>query len=242
MRTWVTIPTYQEVENIDLVLRRVRDAVPDAAVLVVDDESPDGTADKAVAVASELGGIRVLRRPRKLGVGSAYRAGFAAGLALGYDVVAGIDADLSYDPGDIPRLLQAVEQGADLAIGSRYAPGGSAPYGHPMHSFASRVANRYAAWALDVDVRDATSGLRAYRASILRSIAFTDSSAEGYVFPIELTDRVQQAGGIIVEVPISFRARVRGRSKSSAPAVIAAAATVTRRAVRDRLPRSAPRS
>ena len=104
-KIWVTIPTYQEVENIDLVVRRVRDAVPDATILVVDDSSPDGTADKAEALAAEFGGIHVLRRPKKMGLGSAYREGFAAGLARGYDVMIEIDADLSHDPADIPRLL-----------------------------------------------------------------------------------------------------------------------------------------
>ncbi len=116
-RVWVTVPTYEEAENIELLVRRVREAVPDAHILVVDDNSSDGTAEKAEALGAELGGIEVLRRPRKLGLGSAYRAGHAVGIARGFDVMVQIDADLSHDPADLPRLLAAVERGADLALG-----------------------------------------------------------------------------------------------------------------------------
>ena len=236
MRVWVTIPTYQEVENIDLVLRRVRDAAPSATILVVDDSSPDGTADKAEALAAELGDVQVLRRPRKMGLGSAYREGFAAGLARGYDAFVEIDADLSHDPADIPRLLRAIDQGADLAIGSRYVEGGSVPHWHRVRLYCSKAANRYAAWALDLEVRDATSGFRVYRADTLRRVAYADSRSTGYGFHVELTQRVQAAGGRIVEVPIAFTDRVRGRSKMSIAIIAEAVTNVTLWGARARLP------
>src|SRR5215510_473311 len=120
MKVWVTVPTLDEVENLDTLVARIRAAVPAAHILVVDDGSTDGTADKAEALGAEFGRIEVLRRPRKMGLGSAYRAGHAIGLARGFDVMMQIDADLSHNPADVPRLLAAVERGADLAIGSRY--------------------------------------------------------------------------------------------------------------------------
>jgi dolichol-phosphate mannosyltransferase len=241
MHVWITIPTYLEVENVDLVLRRVRESAPAATILVVDDSSPDGTADKAEALASELGDIYVLRRPRRMGLGSAYREGFAAGLARGYDILVEIDADLSHDPADIPRLLRAVEQGADLAIGSRYVADGSVPHWHPARSFCSRIANRYAGWTLGLDVRDATSGFRAYRAEALRNIAYANSRAAGYGFHVELTHRVRDSGGTIVEVPICFTDRVRGRSKMSLAMVVEAATCVTLWGARARLRRATSR-
>jgi dolichol-phosphate mannosyltransferase len=233
---WVTVPTYQEVDNIDLVLRRIRDAAPAATILVVDDSSPDGTADKADAVAQELGSVHVLRRPRKMGLGSAYREGFAAGLARGADVFVEIDADLSHDPADIPRLLRAVAQGADLAIGSRYVAGGSVPHWNRTRSLLSQAGNRYAARALHLSVHDATSGYRAYDAGTLRRVAYASSRSTGYGFHVEMTHRVERAGGRIVEVPICFTDRVRGQSKMSLGIVIEAASTVTWWGVRERFP------
>ena len=138
---WVTVPTYEEVENIELLVRRVREAVPDAHILVVDDNSLDGTAEKAEALGAELGGIEVLRRPKKMGLGSAYRAGHAVGIARGFDVMIQIDADLSHNPTDLPRLLAAVDRGADLALGSRYTPGGSVP-NWPRHRLALSVVGQ----------------------------------------------------------------------------------------------------
>src|SRR5207253_11219728 len=126
-KVWVTVPTLNEVENLDALVHRIRAAVDDAHILFVDDGSSDGTADKAEALGAELGGIEVLRRPRKMGLGSAYRAGHAIGIARGYDVMIQIDADLSHDPAALPSLLAAVQDGADLAIGSRYVPGGTVP-------------------------------------------------------------------------------------------------------------------
>src|SRR5882757_10423132 len=207
---WVTVPTLDEVENIVQLVQGVRAAVPDAHILVVDDNSYDGTADKAEALGAELGGIEVLRRPRKLGLGSAYRAGHAVGLARGFDVMIQIDADLSHDPADLPRLLAALERGADLATGSRYTPGGSVP-NWPRHRLAlSVLGNRYVAFCLAIGVRDAKAGYRAYRASTLKTIDFDTTSSTGYAFQIEMTYRVVNSGGEIEEVPIAFTDRVRG--------------------------------
>lgn len=234
-RVWVTVPTYEEAENIEPVVRRIRDALPGAHILVVDDNSSDGTAEKAEALGAELGGIEVLRRPSKMGLGSAYRAGHAVGIARGFDVMIQIDADLSHDPADLPRLLAAVDRGADLAVGSRYAPGGSVP-NWPRHRLALSVAgNRYAAFCLGIGVRDATAGYRAYRASILRAIDFDTTNSTGYGFQIEMTYRVLNVGGKIEEIPIAFTDRVRGNSKMSWRIVVEAMALVTWWGVRDRV-------
>ncbi|MCU1465133.1 MAG: hypothetical protein JWM72_1061 [Actinomycetia bacterium] len=235
LSVWVTVPTYEESENIELLVRRVREAVPTAHILVVDDNSADGTAEKAEALGAELGGIEVLRRPRKMGLGSAYRAGHAIGIARGYDVMIQIDADLSYDPADLPRLLAALERGADLALGSRYAPGGSVP-NWPRHRLAlSVVGNRYAAFCLGIDVHDTTAGYRAYRASTLHAIDFDTTHSTGYGFQIEMTYRVLNAGGKIEEIPIAFTDRVRGNSKMSWRIVAEAMLLVTWWGLRDRV-------
>ena len=234
-RVWVTVPTYEEVENIELLVRRVREAVPEAHILVVDDNSLDGTAEKAEALGAELGGIEVLRRPKKMGLGSAYRAGHAVGIARGFDVMIQIDADLSHNPTDLPRLLAAVDRGADLALGSRYTPGGSVP-NWPRRRLALSVAgNRYAAFCLGIDVRDTTAGYRAYRASILRAIDFDSTDSTGHGFQIEMTYRVVNTGGKIEEIPIAFTDRVRGNSKMSWRIVAEAMLLVTWWGVRDRV-------
>lgn len=235
MRVWVTVPTYNEADNIQMLVARIHEAVPDATILVVDDGSPDGTADKAEALAGEFGAIEVLRRPSKMGLGSAYRAGHAIGVARGYDVMIQIDADLSHDPVDLPRLLAAVERGADLAIGSRYVPGGSVPNWPWPRLMLSLWGNRYAAAVLGVGVRDSTAGYRAYRASILRRIDFESTHSTGYGFQIEMTYRVLRAGGHIEEVPIAFTDRVRGTSKMSWRIVVEAMALVTLWGLRDRV-------
>lgn len=241
-RVWVTVPTYEEADNIELLVRRVREAVPDAHILVVDDNSYDGTAEKAEALGAELGSIEVLRRPRKLGLGSAYRAGHAVGIARGFDILIQIDADLSHDPADLPRLLAAVERGADLALGSRYAPGGSVP-NWPRRRLALSVAgNRYTAFCLGMGVKDATAGYRAYRASILEAIDFDTTASTGYAFQIEMTHRVLASGGKVEEIPIAFTDRVRGNSKMSWRIVVEAMSLVTWWGLRDRVVRRlAPR-
>ena len=176
MRTLVVVPTYQEAANIAAVLRQVRAALPDGEVLVVDDGSPDGTADIADAVGAALGGVHVLRRHGKDGLGSAYRAGFTWGVDHGYEVLCQMDADLSHDPAALPSLVgPVVSHTAEMVIGSRYVAGGCIPE-WPRHRRAlSRVGNRYASLLLGVGVRDITSGYRAYRADTLRAAQYDDA-------------------------------------------------------------------
>ena len=235
MSTLVVLPTYQEAANVAEVLRRLRAAVPAARVLVVDDNSPDGTADLAEAAGRELGGIDVLRRPGKAGLGSAYRAGFAQGLDAGHDTLVEMDADLSHDPAALPSLLAAVDGGADLAVGSRYVPGGSIPHWSLRRRALSRWGNRYAAAVLGLEVHDATSGYRAYRADVLRRIDLDTVRADGYGFQIEMAYRVARLGGAIREVPIAFTDRVRGASKMSGRIIVEALVLVTWWGARDRL-------
>jgi dolichol-phosphate mannosyltransferase len=232
----IVLPTFNEAENIVEVLERVREAVPHADVLVVDDGSPDGTADIADEWGTANGGgVSVLRRGAKAGLGSAYRAGFAYGLDNGYDFLVEMDSDLQHDPAALPSLLNAVESGADLAIGSRYVPGGHIPEWPKSREWLSRGGNRYAAFVLGLQVRDATAGFRCYAAPMLSRIDLTEISADGYGFQIEMAYAVAQRGGRIVEVPITFSDRVRGTSKMSSRIVFEALWLVTWWAIRDRV-------
>jgi len=238
MSPLVVLPTYQEAENIQDVLVRIRAAVPDAHVLVVDDGSPDGTADLAQSTADELGRIDVLRRTAKSGLGPAYRAGFAWGLDRDHEVLIEMDADLSHDPDVLPQLIAAVgPDGADLAIGSRYVPGGAVPGWPPNRRLLSRWGNRYIGLMLRLPVRDATAGFRAYRRSILEKIGLERVRADGYGFQIEMAYEVAKAGGTIIEIPITFRDRVKGVSKMSPNIVSEALVLVTRWGLRDRVNR-----
>ena len=241
LRALVVLPTYEEGGNIAAVLRRIRAAAPAAAVLVVDDGSPDGTAAIARAMGQELGGIDVLGRARKAGLGSAYRDGFQWGLAQGFEVVVEMDADLSHDPADLPRLIGAVADGADLAIGARYVPGGSIPAWSWYRRQLSREGNRYAAWALALPITDTTSGFRAYRASMLEKVDLSAVRADGYGFQIEMAYRVARLGGMIVELPIRFSERTQGHSKMSTRIVGEALVLVSWWALRDRVLRRAIR-
>ena len=237
MRALIVLPTYEEAENIAEVLRRVRAAAPDADVLVVDDSSPDGTAAIAKEVGDDLGKVEVMVRPGKSGLGSAYQAGFAEGLRRGYAALVEMDSDLSHDPAVLPDLVVALAGGADLAIGSRYVPGGSIPH-WPLHRRSlSRWGNRYAARLLCLDVRDATSGFRAYRAEILNRVDLETVRADGYGFQIEMAYRVARAGGSIVELPIQFLDRTNGHSKMSTKIVAEALVLVTWWGLRDRMSR-----
>ncbi len=222
------------------VLERIRAVEPDARVLVVDDGSPDGTADLAEAVGRELGGIEVLRRPAKAGLGSAYREGFRWGLDRGFQILVEMDADLSHDPATLPALIQAAADGADLALGSRYVPGGGIPRWTWHRRMLSRWGNGYAAWALGLDVADATSGFRAYRAEILGRIDLPSVRADGYGFQIEMVYRVATSGGKVVEVPIHFTDRTRGTSKMSARIIVEALALVTWWGAKERVQRQRP--
>jgi dolichol-phosphate mannosyltransferase len=235
VRPLIVTPTYQEAENIGEFLRRVRAAVPTADILVVDDNSPDGSADIAAATGSELGQIDVLRRPKKIGLGDAYRAGFSVGIERGYDVLVQIDADLSHDPGALPLLFSEIDAGADAVIGSRYVPGGSIP-NWPWHRRAlSKWGNRYTSFVLGIPIKDATSGYRAYRADMLKTVDYGSTRAKGYGFQMELAYRVRRAGGKIVEVPIVFTDRVRGHSKLTMSVAAEELTLVTWWGVRDRV-------
>jgi dolichol-phosphate mannosyltransferase len=223
----VVIPTYNESENIDRVLRRVRGALPDATVLVVDDRSPDGTGDIAEKVGTEIGNIELLRRTEKSGLGSAYRAGFRWGLDRGFDVCIEMDADLSHDPDALPDLVAPLGKGFELVVGSRYVPGGSIPNWAWHRRLLSRGGNVYASTLLGLGVTDSTSGFRAYSASVLNRIALDNIRAEGYGFQIEMTYQAKRAGAPIVEVPIRFVDRTEGESKMSMIIVVEALGLVT---------------
>ncbi len=227
VRVLVVLPTYNEAANIDRVLRQVRASLRDATVLVVDDGSPDGTAELAEKTGTDVGSVEVLRRAGKSGLGSAYRDGFRWGIAHGYDACIEMDADLSHDPGALPSLVAALDDGAELAIGSRYVPGGTIPKWSWHRRLLSRGGNVYASVLLGLGVVDSTSGFRAYQASVLRRIDLDRVRADGYGFQIEMTYRARQAGAPITEVPISFVDRVDGESKMSLFIVVEALALVT---------------
>jgi dolichol-phosphate mannosyltransferase len=234
MRIQVCTPTYIEAENIEEFLRRARAALPEADILVLDDNSPDGTADIADRVGAELGQIEVLRRPEKRGLGNAYRAGFAVGIARGYEVICQIDADLSHDPAVLPELINQIDVGADLVIGSRYVPGGAVPHWPVRRLALSRYGNKYARFMLRTNVKDTSAGFRAYRASLLKEIDFASTRAKGYGFQLETTYRVSQSGAKIVEIPITFTDRVRGYSKMSAGVIVEEMILMTWWGIRDR--------
>jgi glycosyltransferase involved in cell wall biosynthesis len=236
-RVLVVLPTYQEAANVQHVLWRIRTAVPDVTVLVVDDGSPDGTANLAEATGDVLGGVEVLRRTSKSGLGAAYRAGFRWGLAQGFEVLIEMDADLSHDPASLPALIAAVRGGADLSIGSRYVAGGSIPKWSLPRRLLSRWGNRYAGAVLGLPVHDATSGFRAYTAAALRAIDLDSVRADGYGFQIEMAYRVTRAGGTVVELPIAFVDREKGESKMSTRIVVEALLLVTRWGLRERFAR-----
>jgi dolichol-phosphate mannosyltransferase len=224
----VVLPTYNESENIARLLTQLRNVLPDARLFVVDDNSPDGTGDIAERCASELGGIEVLHRPGKQGLGSAYRQGFAHVIAQGVDVVVSMDVDFSHDPLVIPAMLAAIEAGSDAVIGSRYVNGGGTK-NWPIHRrLLSRWGNLYTASVLGVKVRDCTSGFRAYRATALASIAPETTKAEGYAFLSELVVRLSLRGSKISEVPILFVDRENGTSKMSGRIIVESMLLVTR--------------
>lgn len=211
----VVIPTYNEAANVEAIVRAVHDHVPDAGVLVVDDGSPDGTADLAEKLGAELGCVHVLRRQAKAGLGSAYRAGFRWGLDEGYGACVEMDADFSHDPASLPSLLRPLEDGYELVIGSRYVPGGQIPNWSWHRHLLSWGGNRYADAILHLGVADSTAGYRVYAASLLRRLDLDAIRADGYGFQIEMTYQSKLVGAPILEVPISFVDRVAGESKMS---------------------------
>ncbi|GII93946.1 dolichol-phosphate mannosyltransferase [Sinosporangium siamense] len=212
-RVLVIVPTYNEADNIQGIVGRIRDAVPEAHLLVADDNSPDGTGAVADGLAAADDQVHVLHRPGKQGLGAAYIAGFRWGLERGYDVLVEIDADGSHQPEELPKLLAAVAGGADLAIGSRWVPGGKVVNWPGSRELLSRGANAYSRMMLGLRVRDSTAGFRAYRAATLEKIGLSDVESQGYCFQIDLTLRTVRCGLRVVEVPITFVDRTVGTSK-----------------------------
>ena len=228
MRVLTVIPTYNEKENLPIVVERLRAAVPDCDILVVDDNSPDGTGQLADSMAAEDSHINVLHRTVKDGLGGAYLAGFDWGLEAGYDVLVEMDADCSHQPEQLPLLLQAIEGGADLAIGSRYVPGGKTK-NWPLHrQILSRGANLYTRLILGTKVKDITAGYRAYRREALQKLNLEGIDSKGYVFQVDLAWRSEQAGLKIVEVPITFVEREIGSSKMNGNIIVDSMTKVTR--------------
>jgi len=215
-RTLVIIPTYNELENLPLIMGRVHKARPEVHVLVVDDSSPDGTGDLADKLAlADPGRVHVLHRTAKDGLGAAYLAGFAWGLARKYSVLVEMDADGSHAPEQLYRLLDAIDEGADLAIGSRYVEGGTVRNWPWRRLVLSKTANTYSRLLLGVGIHDITAGYRAYRREALEKLDLSAVDSKGYCFQIDLTWRTINSGFTVVEVPITFTERELGVSKMS---------------------------
>ena len=233
-RVVIVMPTYNERQNLEIIVGRVREAVPDADLLVVDDNSPDGTGDLADKLAEVDSHVQVMHRTEKAGLGRAYVAGFTWALEGGYDLIVEMDADGSHRPEDLPNLLATSAQ-ADAVIGSRYVPGGTVVNWPKSREFLSKGANLYNRIMLGVQVRDATGGFRVYRAATLRKIGLNGIESAGYCFQIDMTLRVLQAGMTITEVPITFVERERGASKMSRTVILEAFTRVARWGIGARL-------
>jgi dolichol-phosphate mannosyltransferase len=222
----VVIPTYNERENLPLILRRLHQAAPEVHVLVVDDGSPDGTGKLADELADTDERIQVLHRTEKAGLGAAYVAGFRLGLEAGYQVLVEMDADGSHAPEQLPRLLAALAH-ADLVLGSRWVPGGQVQNWAKSRELLSRGGNLYTRLALGMPLKDATGGYRAYRRQVLEGMALESVASQGYCFQVDLAWRAVQAGYRVVEVPITFAEREHGESKMSGNIVREALLRVT---------------
>jgi len=223
MRATVCLPTYNERENLEAMIRALgRVLRPGDRVLVIDDDSPDGTGELADRLAAELDFVEVLHRGRKDGLGPAYLAGFRHVLAGDAELVLEMDCDFSHDPNAVPRLIAAAEEGADLVLGSRYVPGGSIPNWGAIRRAISAAGNVYARIFLQDRVRDLTGGFKCFRRHVLETIDLDAIHSKGYAFQIETTYRAQRAGFRVVEVPISFTDREEGHSKMSRAIVLEA--------------------
>jgi dolichol-phosphate mannosyltransferase len=230
----VVIPTYNERDNIERIVSRLRAALPKAHALIVDDGSPDGTGEIADRLSAESGGlVHVMHRTEKNGLGAAYVAGFGWGLERDYAVLVEMDADGSHSPEDLPRMLDALED-ADLAIGSRYVPGGKVVNWPKRRYFLSWGANTYVRVALGARVKDMTAGFRAYRREALQKIRIDNVASRGYCFQIDLGWRTIEAGFTVVEVPITFTEREHGVSKMSSDVIREALIRVTKWGLRRR--------
>jgi dolichol-phosphate mannosyltransferase len=219
-RVVVCLPTYNERENLEPMLRALGDK--GVRVLVIDDDSPDGTGELADRLASELGYVEVLHRGRKEGLGPAYLAGFRHALAGDADLILEMDCDFSHDPADVPRLLAAAEGGADVVLGSRYVDGGAVRNWGTLRRFVSAGGSWYARFLLGARVRDLTGGFKCYRRRVLETIDLDAIHSKGYAFQIETTYRALRAGFQVVEIPITFVDREVGGSKMSKAIVVEA--------------------
>jgi dolichol-phosphate mannosyltransferase len=233
-RVLVIVPTYDERENIESIITRVRTSVPDAEVLVADDASPDGTGEIADRIAAEDDHVHVLHRTGKAGLGAAYVAGFRWGMERGFDVLVEMDADGSHQPEELPRLLSALENN-DLVIGSRWVRGGRVENWPKNREALSRGANTYSRLLLGLDVHDSTGGFRAYRATTLSKIGIDDVTSQGYCFQVDLTLRTVRSGLRVAEVPITFVERTHGASKMSREIMVEAFLKITQWGIEHRL-------
>jgi dolichol-phosphate mannosyltransferase len=236
-RVLVIIPTYNEADNLRLIVERVRAATPAVDVLIADDDSPDGTGRIADELAAADPAVHVLHRPGKQGLGAAYMAGFAWGTEHDYDAVVEMDADGSHAPEQLPRLLRAVADGADLALGSRWVAGGEVKDWPRSRLLLSRGGNAYARIMLGVPIRDITGGYRAFRRSLLEKLPLDSVQSQGYCFQVDLAWRSVLQGAQVVEVPITFVERSAGASKMSRDIVAEALWRVTSWGVGHRLRR-----
>jgi len=218
----VCLPTYNERENLEPMVAALEGVLPEGSrILVIDDNSPDGTGEIADRLAAERDDVEVLHRPRKEGLGPAYLAGFRRALELGADLVLEMDCDFSHDPADVPRLVAAADE-ADLVLGSRYVPGGGTKNWGLVRRFVSRGGSLYAQVLLGLRVRDLTGGFKCYRRAALERIGLDAIRSKGYAFQIETTYRTIRAGFRVVEVPIVFADRQVGGSKMSKSIVLEA--------------------
>ncbi len=217
-RVLVIVPTYNEIDNVEIIVGRARAAVPEADVLVADDNSPDGTGTAADALAAADDHIHVLHRAGKEGLGAAYVAGFGWAREHGYDAVVEMDADGSHAPEELPKLLDQLRT-ADLVLGSRWVKGGTV-LNWPKHRLALSVGgNLYVRLALGMPIKDATGGYRAYRMNVINAIGIDTVASQGYCFQVDLAWRAYREGFRVVEVPITFAERERGQSKMSSSVV-----------------------
>ncbi len=235
--TLIVLPTYNEIENLERIVGRIRQAAPDADLLIVDDSSPDGTGELADRLADEDPGISVLHRTSKDGLGAAYLAGFAIASERGHDFVVEIDADGSHDPAELPAMIELARSGADLVIGSRWIPGGEVRNWPWLRQVISRGGNLYSRIALASAVSDLTSGFRVMRTSMLAAVIPGSVSSQGYCFQVELAWRFERAGALIVEHPIVFAERTQGQSKMHTGIVVEAFWRVTGWGLTRRIPR-----
>ena len=235
----VIVPTFNEADNIAAVVERLFDSAPDIHMLVVDDDSPDGTAWVVKGLQKEHEGLHLVERAGRQGLATAYLEGFRWAFERNYGAVIEMDADLSHDPKDVPRLLEALE-GAAAVLGSRYVPGGEVRNWPWIRRALSRGGNIYARLCLGFEVKDATSGFRAYRVDALRSIDLGSIRSEGYAFQVEMVRRLHRQRLNIKEIPIAFVDRQSGSSKMSKRIVLEALALVTAWGLRDRLGRRKP--